>query len=217
MKKYILLFSLTFFFLSLFSQHGENAGTSNANERDELKTIIGPDVSNGGYGALSLGYTQIEGQHAFLTGGRGAWIIGHKLGLGLAGYGFINDPVFDDLERLYYNLSGGYGAFLIEPILFGRWPVHLSFPILAGAGGIARASFSEDLFTQGEPAEAYLEEATLFLIAEPGAELEFNLLQWMRLSVFGSYRFTSNLNMIDVGPNALVGWSAGVTLKVGIF
>lgn len=217
MKKIITLSIalLTVFLVKAQDMHLE--GNYTGGDDDEVRTLFGPDAGNGGYGALSFGYTQVEGRHALLAGGRGAWIIGRGLGLGIGGFGFINEPEFDAGTNLYYNLSGGYGGVLVEPIVMGKWPVHISLPLLAGAGAVARTSFSDMLMVQGEPYDAYLEEATLFLVAEPGVELEFNLLRWMRLSLFGSYRFTTNLNMIDVRPNALVGWNAGMTIKVGVF
>ncbi len=51
-----------------------------------------------------------------------------------------------------------------------------------------------------------------------GAELEFNLVRWMRLAFFGNYRYTSKLfSSGNINENALNGWSAGITLKVGGF
>ncbi len=217
MKRIFIIASIAFYFLPLFSQEYRGSEGNYRERPREVKTIFGPNVGNGGYGALSLGYTLIDGRNAILTGGRGEWIVGHGLGLGIGGFGFINDPEFNATDNLYYNLSGGYGGFIMEPILMGRWPVHISLPVLLGAGAVARASFSEDFLAQMDPYDAYLEEATLFLVAEPGVELEINLLRWMRMAFFGNYRFTTKLLMIDVNEAALVGWSAGVTLKVGIF
>jgi len=34
-------------------------------------------IHNGGYGAISLGWTQIDGQSAMLVGARAAWIANH--------------------------------------------------------------------------------------------------------------------------------------------
>ena len=58
---------------------------------DEMQTIFSQKRSNGAYGAFSLGYSQIDGKDAFVTGARGAFIINHSLAIGIGGYGFIND------------------------------------------------------------------------------------------------------------------------------
>jgi hypothetical protein len=120
---------------------------------------------------------------------------------------------------VYYNLAGGYGGFIIEPIIMGRWPIHISFPVLIGAGGVALTSYNEDLFSQyGDRYDVYLEEAVAFFVAEPGVELELNLVRWMRLAFFGNYRYTTNLiSTGSINENALNTWSAGITLKVGKF
>jgi len=183
----------------------------------EIRTIFGDHPGNGGYGAISLGYTQVDGRNGVMMGGRGVWIIGHGLGMGLGGYGFVNDPEFNVTDNLYYSLAGGYGGFIFEPILLGRWPVHVSLPVLLGAGGVALTSYSEDIYNQLEPYDTYFEESSAFLVAEPGVELEMNLVRFIRLSFFGSYRFTTDLVMQNTNPRALKGWSTGVTIKIGSF
>jgi len=191
---------------------------NNYRDRNEIYTLFGPYSGGGGYGAVTLGFSEIDGRNGIVMGGRGEWIIGHGLGLGVGGYGFLNEPELNGMDNLYYNLAGGYGGLIIEPILFGRWPVHIAFPVLLGAGGIALSSFSEDFFMQFESYEANFEEGSAFLIAEPGVELEFNLVRWMRLSLYGTYRYTTSIiSTGTIHENALEGWSSGITLKIGSF
>ena len=75
----------------------------------EVKTIFDPRSGSGGYGAFTIGYTQIAGRDAIIMGGRGEWIMGHGFGLGMGGYGFINDPTYNAVDDLNYSLAGGYG------------------------------------------------------------------------------------------------------------
>ena len=35
-------------------------------------------------------------------GGRGEWVMGHGFGLGLGGYGFINDATYNPADQLNY-------------------------------------------------------------------------------------------------------------------
>ncbi|MEZ5073008.1 MAG: hypothetical protein R2751_19195, partial [Bacteroidales bacterium] len=79
----------------------------------EVMTLFDPRTGSGGYGAISLGYSQINGRDAILMGGRGEWVIGHGFGLGIGGYGFVNDPVA--VNELSYSLAGGYGGLVMEP------------------------------------------------------------------------------------------------------
>ncbi len=184
---------------------------------EEIRTLFDPNSGSGGYGALTIGYTQINGRDAILMGGRGAWVIGHGFGLGMGGYGFVNDPVYDASEDLNYSLAGGYGGLVLEPIIMGWFPVHLSLPILIGAGGVANTSYSADWHDPYEYEDGYLEDATAFFVAEGGVELEFNLVRFLRLSLFGTYRYTTDIIMENIPTDALRGWNYGITFKFGSF
>ena len=114
------------------------------------------------------------------------------------------------------NLTGGYGGILVEPIIFGRAPVHITIPIIAGVGGIA---YTSNLFKQlgYNQWDSYVEDTEVFLIAEPGVELEFNVLKFFRFSLTATYRFTSSLQLVDTHGDVLRGFSTGVNLKFGKF
>jgi hypothetical protein len=204
---------------TLLAQEGEETAPQEKQKRNpgEVQTLFNPNSGSGGYGAFSIGYTQINNKDAILIGGRGAWVVGHGFGLGGGGYGFINDPTYNPVDELNYTLAGGYGGLIMEPILFGWFPVHLSFPILVGAGGVASTTYSADWNDPYEYWDGYVEEATAFFVADLGIEVEFNLVRFFRLAVFGSYRYTSDINMVNTPVDALRGWSAGMTFKFGSF
>jgi len=186
-------------------------------DQNEIRTLFG-NSSNGGYGAFSIGFTQINQIQAITMGGRGEWIIGHSLGLGFYGSGFMTDFVKTAAD-MNYNMVGGHGGIVIEPILIPRFPVHISFPLMAGIGGIAYAENQQSGF-QGNY-DAYIKSTDYFLIAEPGAELEFNLTRWMRLAIGASYKVTTDIHFKNtlepIANNALKGISGGVTIKFGKF
>jgi hypothetical protein len=205
---YCLIFCLlSLVAVSLQAQEDEN----------EIKTLFG-NKSNGGYGAFSIGYTQINQIQSMTMGGRGEWIVGHSLGLGFYGTGFMSDFVKTAADQSY-NLVGGHGGFIIEPIFLPRFPVHLSFPIMAGIGGIAYAE-NQQTGVVGNY-DGYIKSTDYFLIAEPGVELEFNLIRWLRLSLGVSYRMTSDIHFKNtlepIANDALKGISGGVTIKFGRF
>ena len=183
----------------------------------EVKTLFDPSSGSGGYGAFTIGYTQIEGRDAIMMGGRGEWVVGHGFGLGVGGYGFVNDPVFNATDNLNYSLAGGYGGLVIEPIIMGWFPVHISLPILIGAGGVASTSYSADFYDPYEYWDGYLEDATVFFVAEGRVELEFNLVRFFRLAVFAGYRYTTDIIMENTASDALRGYTAGMTFKFGSF
>jgi hypothetical protein len=114
-------------------------------QTDEMKTIFGNKdnkIDHGGYAAISVGYTQIDKQDVMTLGGRAAWVIDHHVALGLAGKAFMNS-VFIEGDFPYTTdnglyLSGGYGGFFVEPIIAPNFPIHASFPVLIGGGGLLR-------------------------------------------------------------------------------
>jgi len=185
-------------------------------EEDEIMTLFGHhNVVHGGYGALTFGYSEIENLNGVTIGGRGAWIIGHWFAMGIAGTGFINDIQYNSFEDQYTNLTGGYGGLLLEPIILPWFPVHISIPILFGAGGIAYVISN----SSGEAWEtpSFVEDATSFVILEPGAELELNLVRYFRLSLGVSYRLTTEINLYNTSTFPINGWSGNITLKFGKF
>ncbi len=187
---------------------------------DEIKTIFGRNRSNGGYGAFSITYSEIDHKNAIQFGGRGAWIIDHSLAIGFGGTGFLNDYHYDAILDQNVNLAGGYGGLYIEPILAPRFPFHISFPILLGVGGIAYTTdnYNNDYW------DNYIEDTDVFLIAEPGVELEFNILKYFRIALGAYYRYTSDVSLEYkstgeqyVGEDVLHGLSMGITFKFGKF
>jgi len=189
----------------------------NNNQSEEINTILGNNsYTQGGYGAFGAGYSMIDDMDAFVVSGRAAWIVGHSLAIGVAGSGFINDihynPVLDD----DVNLNGGYGGILVEPIIFPKAPVHLAFPITAGAGGIAytRISYNGDPWEYGT---AFVEDTEAFLFFEPGVEMELNVLKFFRLALGMSYRMTTNIELYDTNPDVLNGITTSLTFKFGKF
>ena len=185
---------------------------------DEVQTIFSRNKSNGGYGAITFGYTQIDGKDAFISGGRGAFIFDHSLAIGLAGYGFVNNldyHTYYDSHPLDYTLAGGYGGIFIEPIVGGTKPVHVSFPVLFGLGGVA---LIEDYGWDYWEVHPFNElDHDLFFVLEPAAELEFNLTRWFRIAASASYRFTSKIDLYDTDEDVLRGLNFGLTCKFGKF
>lgn len=216
MKNLISIIFILALGTSLFGQEISKKDKKNVN-KNEIQTLFGKNkFSNGGYGGFGAGYTVIDNKDAIVTSGRAAWVIGHGLALGVAGTGFINDFHYDPLINDDVNLTGGYGGFFIEPILFGRLPVHLTLPVVAGIGGIAytRSHFTTDPW---EYQDVWVEDTETFLILEPGIELELNILRFFRIAGGISYRMTSEIKLIDTAPDVLNGLSAGISFKFGKF
>lgn len=195
------------------------AGAQDNYQNDEIKTVFSKSHSNGGYGALTIGYSQIDGHDAIITGGRGAFIFDHSFAIGLAGYGFVNNL---DANNYYYNqnnelsLAGGYGGLFFEPIVAGKSPIHLSFPILVGMGGVSKVDlYSWDYWGPADPIRNY--DYDVYFVFEPAMEVEFNLARFFRTAAFVSYRYTSNIQLFETDEDVLNGLNFGLTFKFGKF
>jgi len=222
MKKATILIFVVF--VSLMGLAQEDNKNSN-----EYRTLFGSSqMTHGGYGGLSINYSQLDGEDALLVGARGAWIINHGIGIGLAGYGItnnINRDLYGDGSQ--FQMAGGYGGLLIEPIIGAKNPIHISIPILIGAGGIAYVN--NTLQSGAQPPyhnDYYTLDSQAFFVVEPGVELELNMVKFFRIALGAYYRYTSDvtlsyyklnsLELITENPD-LKGFSFGVTLKFGKF
>jgi hypothetical protein len=199
-------------------------------EEPKMQTLFGNKsgkVDHGGYGAFTIGYTQIDGKDAILSGGRGGWLIDHHFTIGLAGYGFYNNMSGDyhsQPTKENYALGGGYGGLFIEPIIAPNSPVHIALPILIGAGGAAVAE-SYDNYNY----DPYYHNYTTYpyFVFEPGIDIEMNIVKFFRLALNASYRYTSDLHLdyysldgkeqFTVPVDALRGMNFGMTFKFGWF
>jgi len=179
---------------------------------DEMMTLLGSSNAIGGYGGLSMLYTQIDNKDAFVFGARGGAIMGHSFAIGFGGSGFVTDLFPDESLNLDANLAGGYGGLFFEPIILPKYPVHLSIPVLVGAGGIAYNSVDRRWEESW-----YVEDSEAFFVVEPGAEIELNITKFFRFAIGAYYRFTSNIDLMNTSKDVLNGFSFGVNFKFGKF
>jgi hypothetical protein len=192
-------------------------------------------IDNGGYGSINAGWTRIDGKDAIVLGARVAWIANHHFSLGLAGRGFFNnlssdtyyDPGYNANYDPTYSLSGGYGGIFFEPIIAPMSPVHVSFPILIGAGGVTTTPANWKYIDFNN---YYYYNTDAYFVLEPGVDLEFNITKFFRIALGGSYRYTSDiylqhkyLNELDetvyenISNDALRGFNLDISLKFGWF
>lgn len=194
---------------------------------ERIRTLFGSngDHDNGGWGAPTASYTRILDRDAMLVGLRGGWLIDHRLTFGIAGYGLVTDApnaAYDAhlVDRGYApwrpsQLRMGYGGLFIEPIIAHRSAVHVTLPLIIGAGGCGYQTYTH-LPPDLDP-RTYVTDDQAFFVIEPGIELEVNLVRLVRLGVGASYRYTSDIDLPGTPKDALRGVNAGLSIKVGRF
>lgn len=208
--KQITLFFLLMSFVTF-------AGAQDRYGDESIRTIFSKNKTNGFYGAFSMGWSRIDGKDALVSGGRAAIIFDHTLAIGLGGYGFVNNLDYRRWDENIpgFTLAGGYGGIFVEPIVGGKNPVHLSFPILVGLGGVSVSDFyGWDYWEQYPYSEI---DQDLFFVVEPAAELEFNMTRWFRLAASVGYRYTSRIELMHTTDDVMKGLNVGLVFKFGKF
>lgn len=209
MKRVFLLIAIVLVSFVSFAQEG-----------DEIRTLMSPGNAVGAYGALTMDYSQIDDRDALSFGIKGGMILGHMVGIGISGTGFFNDSRFEPSLGGKVSIAGGYGGFFFEPVLMPKMPVHVSFPVMVGAGGMAVVTISEeDNFWEEN---VHSEASDAFMIIQPGIEVELNITRFFRFALGGYYRYTSNIDIESdfeyyLPQDVLRGFSMGVAFKFGKF
>lgn len=183
---------------------------------DKPKNLFGDTRIKGGYIGTGIQTFQLNNQMGYGFGGSIALNAGRKFNIGFAGKILATDVKMDQLsstgDPYYYEL--GYGGILIEPMIASNSPVHLTFPVVLGAGGVA--AVNERVYEPGWHYQYSVQDADYFFIINPGVNVELNLFRFMRLAAGVNYRLSSDY-YLDGVKNNLNGLGGNVTLKLGWF
>lgn len=171
------------------------------------------NVVHGVYLGVGTYFGEIDGENTYNGSFKIAYVANREFEVGFAAVGFysqqnIRTDAFEELD-----FAGGYAGLHIEPILFGRSKVNLSFPVLIGAGAVV---YVEDN-RRDVDIDFERDDWDEVFVVEPGINLLYNLSRFVQLEVGVRYRFSSK---IDLEPNRIKninGFSGGFGIKVGIF
>jgi hypothetical protein len=190
----------------------------NAQQKNGVQTIFKKGVNSGGYGALTNSFTTIRGKFANMSGIYGGWYINHKFLIGAGASATTNNLrvpqqfSVDPLNKMTYEY--GQVGLITEYVIGSGKPVHLVARLFSGAGFTLqydRYGWDDDDFEDG------MHDENWFFVAEPGVQLEVNLLKWMRFSPGISYRKAFGSDGLGLKDKDISNFSYGVTLKFGKF
>lgn len=180
----------------------------------EIETLIKRGAHQGGFFAFSFKGTEIHNEPALLAGARIGWTIDRVVALGLEAHGLVPSVTqpygaFDDKVRPLL----GYGGIFAEPIIGSNRSVHLTFPLFLGGGW---AGYIDD-WNNDNPRTRLRQDAIIW-VAEPGANIEINLTQWMRLGLGVSYRAVNGMDKLEEEfGERFQGMNYNFMLKLGRF
>ncbi|WP_462253074.1 hypothetical protein [Ekhidna sp.] len=216
MKKLIYTL-LAVFSISAF---GQKYVDTNDPKDEEVKSLLSKKNDLNAFGAADLKVTNLVSERGLLVGAYGGFIINRRYLFGVAGYGLVTKFEFEGLvpdqpETKQLNLHGGYGGILIGPTIAPRELIHISIPILLGAGSLEVVD--KDFFTNNPADSEFTVENSVFFIAEPGLEIEFNITKYFRLGAGATYRYVSGLELENVKNDDVSGTTAMISFRFGRF
>ena len=161
-----------------------------------------------GYAGPMASVTRLAGETGFLVGGRGGAVLRHRFVLGAAGLTIVNDvnmPSSAALGPGSHNIGFSGGGFWFAYILLPETIVHVTGGVLLGGGSV-----SYQVTDQAPGVPATYTRSSFYQVA-PEAEVEVNVLRFMRIALGGYYRFVANVKLENklqnsdvAGPGALL-------------
>lgn len=186
----------------------------------EIQTVFRGPHSSGGYGAITNKFTYINGNYANMVGMYGGWFVNHRFLLGVGGSVMTNymQVPLEASENPLRDLSYGYVqmGLVTEYVFWSNKTFHFVFNLQTGAGltfQYERYDWHHDYDYDYD----YAGDENWFFVAEPGIQLEMNLLKWMRFSPGVSYRGAFGSDGRGLTDNGLSDVSYNLTLKFGKF
>lgn len=180
-------------------------------------TVLGGHrtIEQGGYGSVLLRASALNDDPALFVGGRGGWLLGHRLLLGAAGAGQVLTVHSSDAAIEEYpegkNLEFGYGGAFVAYHFLPERLVHPTAGLLIGAGGLALSNRHFHDMNQDDRDFA----ANGVFIVEPEASLEVNMLDIMRLELTVSYRQALGVDLPGLSNGDVSGLAGGIAILMG--
>ena len=209
MKKIITILMLQAVVLTLSAQD------------DDVKTLFSKNSEIRGFGAFDMKLTDFNDEKALFVGGHGGVILNKHFIFGGGGYGLTTKNDFEIADETgatqELSLYGGYGGIMLGYIIAPKEVIHVSIPVLIGAGGL---EVTDDSHPVVDDQRATIERSAFFVV-EPGLEVEMNVARFLRIALVGGYRFIQgvdlDLDVNDISNEDLSNWTAGISFKVGKF
>ncbi len=218
MKRIITFVLLVSLISPLYAQKKKDSkNDANYVEFDDRKNVV-----HGVYLGFNLHYGHVDNDNRDTAFGniKIAYVANRKVEIGFGGTIFFNERENDRPDLFNGDkiaMIGAYGGLHVEPILFGKRFISVSFPLLVGGGvvGFFGNNFTDDY--EGVDNDIKDEDFDKFFIVEPGINILYNFSRYTQLETGFRYRFTSQYNQPLYKKGNINGFSIGFGLKIGIF
>lgn len=176
---------------------------------------------SGGYAAISNKFTTINGDFANMPEIYGGWFINSKFLIGAelaATTNFIPSAAFNNSSDKKISYQYGQFDLMTEYVFASNKKVHFAVNLINGAGFTLQYDRTDwDDWDNYDDWNDDHTNAKFFYVIEPGAQVEINLLKWMRISPGISYRKTFGAKGNGLNDGDLSNISYNMSLKFGRF
>ncbi|WP_421824942.1 hypothetical protein [Flagellimonas oceanensis] len=174
------------------------------------------NVVHGVYLGLSTYFGEIEGDDTYIGGLKVAYVANRQFEVGFMGNVLYSQQnIFNPRTNNNDDIVAVYGGLHLEPILFGKKRVGLSFPILIGGGGVGYVD--HDAVVRDENVDLNDDDIDAVFVLEPGMNVLFNISRYVQLEAGFRYRMSSRIELAQSPVDRLNGFSCGVGVKLGVF
>lgn len=210
----------TAFIICAMASFGQKYVDTNNPKDAEVKSLLSKNNDLNAFGAVDIKVGDMMSERGLLAGAYGGFIINRRYLFGVAGYGLVTNIEFEGLvpgqtTPKPLNLQGGYGGIIIGGTIAPRELIHISIPVVLGAGSLEVVD--KDFFVNNPADSEFTVENSVFFIAEPGIEVEFNITKYFRLGAGMTYRYISGLELENVKDDDISGTTAMLSFRFGRF
>ncbi|NMH89550.1 hypothetical protein [Flavivirga algicola] len=184
----------------------------NAQEEDYIEFNDRKNTVHGVYLGLGFGYGTIDKAETYTSSFKVAYVANQQFEIGLILAGLYSDINRLGLDNNNRDLASVYGGLHIEPILFSKSKINLSFPLLIGGGGVALIDDDVE-----DPVIDDNDWKHVF-VAEPGVNVLYNINRYIQLEAGVKYRLSSRVSLQpEYSLKRINGFSGGFGIKIGVF
>ena len=218
MKRTLYIFSLLL--VLVIPTLGQQYVDTHDPEDGKVKSLLGKGNDLNAFGAADLKVGDFKEERGLLVGAYGGFIINRRFLFGVAGYGLVTRVGFDGTVPSQsgtkpLRLHGGYGGVMVGATIAPRELIHISIPIVFGAGSLEVSD--EDFFVNNPADSEFTIENSVFFVLEPGIELEFNITKYFRLGAGVTYRHVTGTELDNVSDDDMTGVNGMISFRFGRF
>jgi hypothetical protein len=175
------------------------------------QTVFGNGTRVTGFGGAMAKFGNVAGRGVVMAGATGAVVLNRQFAIGIGGYGADAMNVHPPVGALTpdAHLSFGYGGAELEYIVSPSRVAHVTLKTFLGVGGAS--------WNTGAGPRYQDDETDKFLVAEPSANVDVNLLRFARLQVGVGYRFANGVDLTGLRDRDLSGAVGTLGIKLGHF